>query len=387
MPIQLGIDVLLDQQKSRVAGQRIGLITSPSSIDRDLVGTFDRFLAHPDLTLAALFGPEHGVRGMAQAGDHVSSGVDPITGIPEYSLYGETRKPTAAMLAGLDVLVYDLQDAGVRYFTYASTLVNVMQAAAEHGLPLLVLDRPNPLGGEVVEGPLLEMAFTSFVGIAPLPVRHGLTIGELARFCNDALAIGCDLTVIQMHGWNRAMWYDACALPFVPLSPNMPTLDTVTLYPGTCLIEGTSLSEGRGTTRPFEFLGAPWLDSTTLARDLNVLGLPGVRFRPVSFQPYISKHQGQPCHGIHVYVTDRTRFRSFETGLHIIEAVRYAAPEQFAWVAPFAEEGAHFIDLLAGGDTLRHHMIAGHPVSELIAGWQAQAQAFASGRQPYLLYE
>ena len=387
MTIQLSIDQLLHEQRERVAGRRIGLVTNPTSVDRDLVSTFERFRQHPDLTLAALFGPEHGVRGTAQAGDAITSAVEPTTGIPEYSLYGETRKPTAAMLAGLDVLVYDLQVAGSRFFTYAATLVNVMEAAAEHGLPVIVLDRPNPLGGEKVEGGLLDMAYRSFVGIAPIPVRHGLTIGELAAFCNDRLGIGCDLTILTMGGWRRAMWYDDTGLPFVSLSPNLPTLATVTLYPGTCFFEGTNLSEGRGTTRPFEYIGAPWLDAAALARDLNGLGLPGVRFRPYDFLPVNSKHQGVPCHGVQVYVTNRAIFRPVETGLHLLDQTRRANPDAFEWVAPNAEPGRYFIDLLAGGDRLRSHLDAGRPVSELAAAWAEDAQAFEAIREPYLLYQ
>ncbi len=384
--IQLSIDTLLDEQCDLIAGRRIGLVANPTSVDRDLVSTLERFRQHPELTLAALFGPEHGLRGIAQAGDGVDATIDPTTGIPEYSLYGETHKPTAAMLAGLDVLVYDLQVAGSRFFTYAATLVNVMEAAAEHGLPVIVLDRPNPLGGEKVEGGVLDMAYRSFVGIAPIPVRHGMTIGELARFCNDQLGIGCDLNVIPMGGWQRHMWYDDTDLPFVSLSPNLPTLAAVTLYPGTCFFEGTNLSEGRGTTRPFEYIGAPWLDAATLARALNALGLPGVRFRPYDFLPVISKHQGVPCHGVQVYVTNRSTFCPVETGLHLLDQTRRANPDAFEWVAPTAESGRYFIDLLSGGDTLRTHLDAGRPVAELAAAWASEARGFKATRRPYLLY-
>ena len=386
MTIQLGIDMLLNQRRELVQGKRIGLVTNPTSVDRDLVSTFERFHEYADLKLAALFGPEHGVRGLAQAGDAITSAVEPTTGIPEYSLYGETRKPTAAMLTGLDVLVYHLQVAGSRFFTYAATLVNVMEAAAEHGLPVIVLDRPNPLGGEKVEGGVLDMAYRSFVGIAPIPVRHGLTIGELAAFCNQRLGIGCDLTIVTMDGWRRSMWYDDTGLPFVALSPNLPTLAAVTLYPGACFFEGTNLSEGRGTTRPFEYVGAPWLDAAALARDLNGLGLPGVRFRPFDFLPVSSKHQGVACHGVQVYVTNRSIFRPVETGVHLLDQTRRANPDAFEWVSPTAEPGRYFIDLLAGGETLRAHLDAGRPVAELAARWAEDAKAFEVTRRGYLLY-
>lgn len=386
MTIQLSIDILLNEQRALLHGRRIGLVTNTTSVDRELVSTFERFCAHPDVRLTALFGPEHGVRGTAQAGDAVGSAVEPTTGIPEYSLYGETRKPTADMLAEVDLLVCDLQDAGVRFFTYLGTLVHVMEAAAEHGVPVMVLDRPNPLGGEKVEGAVLDIAYQSFVGIGPLPVRHGLTMGELARFCNAALGIGCDLTIIPLGGWRRAMWYDETGLPFVSLSPNIPTLATTTLYGGTCFFEGTTLSEGRGTTRPFEYIGAPWLDAATLAHALNALGLPGVRFRPYDFLPVSSKHQGVTCHGVQVYVTNRAVFRPVETGLHLLEQTRRANPEAFQWVTPNHEVGDYFIDLLAGGDTLRTHLDAGRPVAELAAAWAESARAFETARAADLLY-
>lgn len=387
MSVQTGLDVLLNERLDLIAGRRIGLVTSPSSIDRDLVGSVERIRQHREVRLVALFGPEHGVRGMAQAGDHVASAVDPITGLPEHSLYGKTRRPTPEMLAGLDALVYDLQDIGVRYYTYLGTLIYVMQAAAEHGLPVIVLDRPNPLNGVTVEGNILDMAHMSFVGIAPLPVRHGLTLGELAHLANDQFAIGCALTIVPMSGWQRSMWFDETGLPFVPPSPNLPTLDAVTLYPGTCLIEGTNLSEGRGTTRPFEYIGAPWLDADALAQDLNRRNLPGVRFRPVHFVPTISKHQGQPCHGIHVYVTDRRALRAVDTGLHLLEAVQRESGDAFTWVEPFHEGGSHFIDLLAGGDGLRQHLDAGRPIVEVCAAWADEARQFEHTRRAYVMYE
>jgi uncharacterized protein YbbC (DUF1343 family) len=350
MSVRLGLDVLLEQQTALIAGKRVGLIASASSTDAALISSVERLHQHPAVRLRALFGPEHGLRGDAQAGQHVTAATDPLTGLPVYSLYGDTKKPTPAMLDGLDALLFDLQDGGVRFYTYLSTLVYTMQAAAESNLPLLVLDRPAFLNGLTVEGPTLDPAYTSFVGICPVPLRYGLTAGEIARLLNEVLDIGCDLTVVPLYGWRRGMWFDDTGLPFVPPSPNLPTLAALTAYPGTCLVEGTTLSEGRGTTRPFEYIGAPWVDAPALAQALNALELPGARFRPVYFVPTFSKHQGEMCAGVHLYVTDRSRFRPVETALHLLAQVKRAHPQQFGWREAWAPGGHLPIDLLTGGD-------------------------------------
>ena len=253
------------------------------------------------------------------------------------------------MLEGLDALIYDLQDGGVRFYTYASTLVYTLQAGAEHALPVIVLDRPNPISGVTPEGPLLDPDYTSFVGMIPTPIRHSLTAGELALFCNDVFGIGCDVTVVQVAGWRRELWFDQTGLPFVQPSPNLPTLSSLTVYPGTCLVEGTNLSEGRGTTRPFEYIGAPWLDGEWLAQALNALSLPGVRFRPAYFVPTFSKYQGELCGGVQFHVLDRTSFRPVDVALHLIALVKGRYPEAFGWRAPWTEGGHYPIDLLAGG--------------------------------------
>lgn len=381
-----GITVFLREQPDLVAGQRVGLVASAASIDENLTGSADLLHAHPDVQLVALFGPEHGLRGSAQAGDHVSTYTDPRTGLPVYSLYGETQRPTAAMLEGIDTLIYDLQDGGVRFYTYLATLINVMSAAAEYGRRVIVLDRPNPIAGRIIEGPVLDPAYTSFVGPVEIPIRHGLTAGEMARLCNEAFDIGCDLTVVPMRGWRRSMWFDDTGLPFVPPSPNLPTLSALQVYPGTCLIEGSNLSEGRGTTKPFEYIGAPWIDAETLADDLNSLDLPGVRFRPVYFTPTISKYQGELCGGVHMYVRDREVFRPVETTLHLIARVRSLWPAEFSWRGPWSESGQRPIDLLSGGAQVREHLDAGRPVSELVASWQAGLEAFDRLREGYFLY-
>lgn len=385
--VTLGFETLLNERLDLIAGKRVGLVASAASIDADLLMSVERLAAHPGVRLAALFGPEHGLRSGVQAGDHVSSTTDRATGLPVYSLYGHTQKPTPDMLANLDALLFDLQDGGVRFFTYLSTLAVVMEAAAEAKLPLLALDRPNPLNGLRVEGSMLDPAYRSFVGIHPIPIRHGMTAGEIARLFNEAFGIGCDLTVVPMRGWRRGMWYDDTGLLFVPPSPNIPTLDTLTLYPGTCLIEGTTLSEGRGTTKPFEYIGAPWLDGETLARALNARGLAGVRFRPVYFTPTFSKYQGEMCAGVQVYITDRDRCQPIEAALYLIAQVMEMHPDQFGWREPWSP-GSHLpIDLLSGGSGLREHFDARRPVADLIAGWAAGLDEFRRLRARYLIYE
>jgi uncharacterized protein YbbC (DUF1343 family) len=387
MKVQPGLDILLSQQLEVVAGPRIGLIASPGSVDATLTSSTERLRAVPEIKLAALFGPEHGVRGSAQAGDPVSTTIDPISGVPVYSLYGETKKPTPDMLQGVDVLIYDLQDGGVRFYTYLSTLIYVLEAGAEQGVPVLVLDRPNPITGCRLEGPMLNPAYTSFVGTAPVPMRHAMTAGELALMCNTVLNIGCDLTVIRVEGWRREMWFDQTGLPFVPPSPNLPTLDSLIVYPGTCLVEGTNLSEGRGTTRPFEYIGAPWIDGETLAHHLNALDLPGVRFRTAYFVPTLSKFQGELCAGVQLHVLNRDPFRPIETALYLLQQVLVDYPEEFAWRLPYSDGGHRPIDLLTGGSQVREHLTAGRPVSDLIASWQQDLREFDDLREPYLLYD
>jgi beta-N-acetylhexosaminidase len=387
MTVLPGIDVLLERKLEMVAGQRLGLVASPSSVDRHLNSSIERLQQNPAVRLVALFGPEHGVRGSAQAGDHVSDFVDPITQLPVYSLYGDTKSPTDEMLAGIDMLVYDLQDGGVRFYTYLSTLIYILQAGARHQTPVVVLDRPNPISGRKPEGPILDPAYTSFVGMAPVPIRHAMTAGELALMCNDVLAIGCNLMVVTMDGWRRSMWFDDTGLPFVQPSPNLPTLTSLTVYPGTCLVEGTTLSEGRGTTRPFEVIGAPWLDGERLARDLNAQKLPGVHFRPVYFTPQFSKHSGQLCSGVQLHILDRERFPAVETALHLLTRAKANHPEDFAWRLAWSDGGQRPIDLLSGGSQIREHLDAGNPVSELIGSWQEALVAYERHRAPYLLYQ
>ncbi len=386
MTVRIGLEVLLTRRRNLIEGRRVGLVASPSSVDSQLISSVERLSTSDGVRLAALFGPEHGLRGAAQAGQHVTTEVDPLTGLTVYSLYGDTHQPTPDMLRDVEVLVFDLQDGGVRFYTYLSTLAYVMQAAAAHHLPLVVLDRPAFINGVTVEGPVLDPAYQSFVGLYPLPIRYGMTAGEMARLLNDTFGIGCDLTVVEMDGWQRGLWFDQTGLPFVPPSPNLPTLAALTVYPGMCLVEGTNLSEGRGTTRPFEYTGAPWIEAEAFARRLNALNLPGARFRPVYFVPTFSKYQGELCAGVHLYVTDRDTFRPVETALHLLALVKAMYPDQFAWRAPWTDGGHYPIDLLSGGAQVRQHLDAGHPVADWVGEWEEALQAFRALRANVLLY-
>jgi uncharacterized protein YbbC (DUF1343 family) len=333
--------------------------------------------------LATLFGPEHGVRGEAQAGVKVGAATDRRTCLPVWSLYGASYRPTPEMLVGLDALLFDIQDIGVRYATYISTMFHAQAAAADGGLQFVVLDRPNPLGGAHVEGNLLDPTFSSFVGIAPVPILHGMTVGELARLF--AAEQGWpEPVVVRMQGWRRALWYDATGLPWVQPSPNLPTLDSLAVYGGTCLVEGTNVSEGRGTTRPFEYVGAPWIDPFGLAADLDARSLAGLLFRAAYFTPSFGKHAGVTCGGVQVHIADRAAVRSTELGIHLLHALRRQDPAAFAWRSG---EERPFVDLLLGGDAARRALDDGAEPGDILAPWRAEAAAFAERRRPYLLYE
>ncbi|MBG9814129.1 hypothetical protein ABD68_22045 [Bacillus endophyticus] len=378
--VELGVETLFREHKNLLKGKRVGLITNPTGVDSELRSSVDLFAEDPDIELTALYGPEHGVRGDAQAGDKVDYYIDEKTGLPVYSLYGDTRKPTPEMLKNVDILVFDIQDVGARFYTYIYTMAYAMEAAKEQGIPFVVLDRPNPLGGEVVEGPVLEEKYSSFVGKYPIPLRHGMTVGELAQLFNKEFGIGADLTVVKMKKWKRSFDYDETNLPFVMPSPNMPTLETAFVYPGTGLIEGTNVSEGRGTTKPFELLGAPFINGTELSEKLNNLHLDGVKFRAASFTPSFSKHSGQLSHGVQVYVTDREKYQSVETGLHIVKTIHDLYGEEFSF-----NKSGNF-DLLIGNRWVREELEKGTNVEDIIAKWQKDTKAFKKIRKQYLLY-
>ncbi|HVR01225.1 MAG TPA: DUF1343 domain-containing protein [Polyangia bacterium] len=396
--ILTGLDVLCAARLDLLRGRRVGVLCHPASVDGNLVHVVDRLVA-AGVRPTRLFGPEHGVRGEAQDMVGVEHGKDALTGIPVTSLYGETFEsltPSAAELAEVDVLVTDLQDVGSRYYTYVWTMALALQAAARAGVAVVVLDRPNPLGGVALEGGTVEPRCESFVGLGAVPVRHGLTAGELARLVRAGMPWGaprfgqpldCDLTVVPMRGWRRAHAFDDTGLPWVLPSPNMPTLDTAFVYPGQCLVEGTNLSEGRGTTRPFEIVGAPFLDGTRLAARLEALALPGVRFRALSFRPMFHKFAGRSCGGVQLHVTDRSAFRPYRTGLALLAAARAEAPEEFRWrTEPYefvADPPA--IDLLTGSDAARRAIEGGASLDELASGFAEFERSFAERRAPHLL--
>jgi uncharacterized protein YbbC (DUF1343 family) len=383
---RLGLEVFLDEQVEMVDGLRVGLVTSATSTDSSLVNTVHRLHIHPAIHLVALFGPEHGFRGEAQSKEEIGISIDPLTSLPVYSLYGKTYKPTPEMLDKIDVLVVDLQDVGVRFYTRLSTLAYVLQASAERKIQVIVLDRPAPINGLTVEGPVLDTSYSSFMGMYPIPVRHGMTIGEFAQLVNEAFSIRCRLAVVPMQSWRRSMWFDQTNLPYVPTSPNLPTLETLTVYPGTCLIEGTNLSEGRGTTKPFEYIGAPWIEAESLADKLNALNLTGVRFRSVYFTPTFGKYQGELCAGVQVFVTDRVEFRSIEVALHMIKQIKQEYPAYFSWQEPDIPDGHYHIDLLCGNSKVREYIDTEKPLRALFTQWQDEIQAFLRMRSDFLLY-
>ena len=385
MPVILGSARLA----ARLRGGRVGLVANPASVDARFRHVADTVAAAPGVTLAALFGPQHGFRSDVQD-NMIETGHarHPVLDVPVYSLYGETREPTGAMLAGLDLLVIDLQDVGTRVYTYIHTMTNCLRACAAHGVPVVVCDRPNPVGGVAVEGPMLEPGFESFVGLFPIPLRHGLTIGELARLCNETFGLGAALDVLPLEGWRREMYHDETGLPWVLPSPNLPTLDSAIVYPGMVLFEGTNLSEGRGTTRPFELVGAPWLDGARLAGAMSDLGLPGVHFRPAEFQPTFQKHAGQTCGGCQVHVLDRAAFQPVRTAVALLQICGGLAPDRFAWRQPPYEYETVIppIDILAGSDQLRRRLEEGVPYTAIADGWTAGLDAFRPLRARYLLY-
>ncbi|WP_370662540.1 MULTISPECIES: exo-beta-N-acetylmuramidase NamZ family protein [Peribacillus] len=376
-----GIEVLLKEEKDVLSGKKVGLITNPTGIDSKLTSIVDLLNDDPDINLTALFGPEHGVRGDAQAGASVEYYMDEKTGLPVYSLYGKTKKPTPEMLKDVEVLVFDIQDVGTRYYTYIYTMAYAMEAAKENDIPFIVLDRPNPQGGESVDGPVLEPEFSSFVGLYPIPLKHGMTVGELATLFNKEFKIGADLKVIKMKGWKRDMDYEETGLPFVLPSPNMPTVSTTFVYPATGLIEGTNVSEGRGTTKPFELIGAPYINSDELAGKLNALRLPGVKFRAASFTPTFSKHAGKLSHGVEIYITDREEFKAVPTGLHIIKTIQDLYPADFEFLA------AKNFNLLIGNGWVMSRIEEGSSVNEIMKEYQAKQDAFKKVRKNYLLYK
>jgi len=379
--VRPGIEVLLTDSLHLVRGARVGLITNHTGIDRQGRSDIDLLAEHPDVELVSLFAPEHSIRGDVEAGVTVVTELDGPSGVPIHSLYGEVRKPTPAMLEGIDVLLFDMQDVGARYYTYVSTMALAMEAAGEAGIRFIVLDRPNPIRGDVVQGNVLDPAFATFVGMYPVPIRHGMTPGELARLFVGEFGIDVDLRVTPVDGWSRSMTFTDTGLPWRPPSPNMPSLESALAYPGTCLFEATPLSVGRGTDQAFQWVGAPWLDGEALARALNAYGIEGVRFEAASFTPEApgdGKFGGQLVHGVRVVPTSST-FDAPRVGVAMLVEARRASGADWSWNI------AH-IDRLAGTDQLRLGLDQGLGLDALTAGWPEQLRAFGRLRAQYLFY-
>jgi uncharacterized protein YbbC (DUF1343 family) len=385
--IELGIERLLTDQISVLSGLKLGLVCNQASVDHSFKHAAD--LLHSGTDLRALFGPQHGIRGDVQD-NMVETGhtIDSRTNLPVHSLYSETREPTELMLKDLDALVVDLQDVGCRIYTFIYTLANCMRAARRFDKKVIVCDRPNPIAGVQVAGNLLDPAFESFVGQFPLPTRHGMTIGELALLFNQHFNIGCDLEVIKMRGWERDFWFDETDAPWVLPSPNMPTVNTAAVFPGTVHLEGTQLSEGRGTTRPFELVGAPYIEAFAYSEALNKLNLKGVYFRPCGFQPTFQKHAGIPCGGVQIHVIDRRKFESVSAGVAVVKTAYDMYPEEFKWKVPPYEYvyDRNPFDVISGTDKLRLAIESHVPLDEITDSWGAGIDFFKSLRTRYLLY-
>lgn len=378
--IKNGID-LIDRNSHLFEGKRLGLVTGPSGLNKGLKSTID--LLNERYDLKALYSPEHGVRGNFQAGVHIDTYVDECTGITAYSLYGDNRKPSPEMLRDIDVLVMDIQDVGSRYYTYLYTMSYCMEACAENRKTFVYLDRINPIGGVEVEGGILDTRYASFVGMHPIPPRYGLTAGELAMLFNREFGIGCELEVVRIEGWERDMYMSDTDLLWVNPSPNITSIDTAVLYNGTCLFEGTNVSEGRGTTKPFEMIGAPWLDPFRLADRMNGMALPGVIFRPVYFEPAFSKHKGRQCRGVQVHITDRKAVKPLELGIRLLYEIMDSDPDRFEWVPPNIEKGNYFIDLLGGGEDIRQRRCE---ADGLIEKWRGESRRFKALKEKYHIY-
>ena len=382
--VKPGLEILLEQKMEIVRGQRVGVVTNHSAVTSDLAHISDVLIA-AGVDVRALYGPEHGVRGDVADGKEVPSGRDPHTGIPVYSLYGPTKKPTPEMLADIDVLLFDIQDVGARFYTYLYTMSYSLQACAQYRKKFVVLDRPNPVNGLAVEGNILDTHFASFVGLHPIAIRHGFTIGEAAQYFNSELGFGAEMEVVPCQGWKRSMYYDDTGMPWIMPSPNLPTIEAAILYTGLCFIEGTNVSEARGTSKPFEMVGAPFVDGYKLADRMNSLELPGVRFRPTSFFPNSSKHKDTQCFGVQAHLIDRNKVQTVPLGLHLIKALHDLFPDDFQFRAS-GPSGRSFFDLLLGTGKVRAAIQAGTPVAEIMASWRDEMAEFMRKRQGHLLY-
>jgi uncharacterized protein YbbC (DUF1343 family) len=385
----LGLEKLLTDGGDKLRGARVGLICNQSSVDHNLRHAADLFHEQEGIKLTALFGPQHGIRGDLQDNMVESEhAFDRTTGIPIYSLYSETREPTEEMLKEVDALVFDMQDVGCRIYTFVYTLANCMRAAKKFGKRVIVCDRPNPINGLMVAGTMLEPEFASFVGQFPIPTRHGMTVCELAHMFNEQFGIGCELETIAMDGWSRELWLDETDAPWVLPSPNMPTLDSATVFPGTVHVEGTQVSEGRGTTKPFELVGAPYIVAEEYAKGLNGLGFPGVYFRGCGFQPTFQKHGGVTCAGVQIHVTDRREFEPVIVGVATVKLAYDLYTEHFRWKEPPYEYvyDKNPFDVIAGTDKLRQAIERGDSVETIADSWTEDLEKFGRERERFLLY-
>jgi uncharacterized protein YbbC (DUF1343 family) len=388
-PITLGVERLLTEKIDLLKGKRVGLVCNQASVDHNFHHVADVMHENPDIDLTVLFGPQHGIRGDVQDNMiETSHATDRKTGLPIYSLYSETREPTEEMLRDVDVIVCDLQDVGCRIYTFVYTLANCMRAAKRFGKKVIACDRPNPIGGAQVAGNVLDPAFASFVGQYPIPTRHGMTLCELARMFNDEFGIGCELECVTAKGWARELWYDQTDGPWVLPSPNMPTLDAATVFPGAVHLEGTQMSEGRGTTKPFELIGAPYIDPDRFADALASLGLEGVYFRSCVFMPTYQKHAMRACGGVQVHVTDRSAFEPVIAGIAVVKTAHDMYPEDFRWKDPpyEYEYDRNPFDIISGTSRMRESIERGRTLSDIEASWQAPLGEFLELRERFLLY-
>jgi uncharacterized protein YbbC (DUF1343 family) len=388
-PITLGVERLLTEKVALLAGAKVGLVCNQASVDHGFRHVADLFFEHPAINLTALFGPQHGIRGDVQD-NMIETGhaIDKKTGLPIHSLYSETREPTEEMLRDVEVIVFDLQDVGTRIYTFIYTMANCMRAAKKFGKRVIVCDRPNPINGKQLEGVVLDPAFASFVGQFPIATRHGMTVCELARMFNEAFGIGCDLECVTMSGWARELWYDETDGPWVFPSPNIPTLDSATVFPGMVHLEGTQISEGRGTTRPFELVGAPYINAEEFADRLNAFGFPGVYFRACVFLPTFQKHAGKACGGVQIHVTDRKAFEPAIAGVAVVKIALDMYPNEFRWKDPpyEYEYDRNPFDLISGTSKLRESIERGDSLGDIKQSWQSPLADFARLREQFLLY-
>jgi uncharacterized protein YbbC (DUF1343 family) len=388
-PVQLGIERLLTSETDLLRGARVGLVCNQASVDHKFRHVADLFHEHPEINLTALFGPQHGIRGDVQDNMvETAHATDRKTGVPIYSLYSETREPTGEMLRDVDVIVVDLQDVGTRIYTFMYTMANCMRAAKKFGKKVIACDRPNPIGGTQVEGVVLDPAFASFVGQFPIATRHGMTMCELGKLFNEAFGIGCDFEAVTMKGWSRELWYDQTDGPWVLPSPNMPTLDSASVFPGSVHLEGTQMSEGRGTTRPFELIGAPYIDADSYAEALSKLALPGASFRSCVFMPTFQKHAGQACGGVQIHVLDRATCKPALSGIAIVKTAYDMYPDDFKWKDPpyEYEYDRNPFDLIAGTSKVREAIERGESLASIGESWVEPLADFDRLRKDFLLY-